>query len=296
MATIAAPFDTSHVLHLFADQLPAIEAVGAAEVTIAGRRFRVGRALVEDLRAQRQADRIAGLGRALLVMHAPGDAVVGIDNAAQIFARARHPKSFVSLDDADHLLSRPGDAGYAAEVLAAWARRYVSTGTRPVDAATGGPAMEHAVVVHETGRGRFQQEVRLGAHALIADEPAGAGGLDSGPNPYDLLLAGLGACSAMTMRLYAERKGWALGPVTVALDHDQVHAADCADCETREGRIDEIRKLVTLEGPLDDAQRARLLEIADRCPVHRTLLAEVKIRTVLAQPAAAGAEHATGTT
>jgi uncharacterized OsmC-like protein/fermentation-respiration switch protein FrsA (DUF1100 family) len=283
VATIGAPFDTAHAVRLFQDALPAVEAHGQAEVAIAGRRFTIRPELVRDLTSQDQASRIGGLGRALLVMHAPGDEVVGIENASAIFTAARHPKSFVSLDTADHLLTGREDAAYAARVLAAWASRYVGAGALQAEAEG---AEDGVVQVEETGGGRFQQRVTVGGHTLIADEPMSLGGLGSGPGPYDLLLAALGACSAMTMRLYAERKGWPLGPVTVALDHGQVHAADCADCETREGRIDEIRKLVTLEGPLDDTQRARLLEIAGRGSAHRTLLA---------RPGASGAKRAAGT-
>ena len=219
---------------------------GEAPVEIAGRRFTIGRDLVRDLASQDQAGRIRELRRALLVMHAPGDAIVGIENASKIFAAARHPKSFVSLDTADHLLSRREDAAYAARVLAAWASRYVSSGAAPV--------MEEAepglVVVEETGRGRFQQRITTGRHTLVADEPEGAGGMDSGPGPYDLLLAALGACSAMTVRLYAERKGWPLERVTVRLRHAKIHASDCADCETKgDARIDTIDKRLTLAGP-----------------------------------------------
>ena len=277
VATIGAPFDTAHAVRLFQDALPALEAHGEAEVTIAGRSFRVGRELVTDLAGQDQARRIKELGRALLVMHAPGDEVVGIENASQIFAAARHPKSFVSLDTADHLLSRREDAAYAARVLAAWASRYVGPAAAPATVAE-----EGVVLVEETGRGRFQQKITAGRNSLIADEPESVGGMASGFGPYDLLLAAVGACSAMTVRLYAERKGWPLERVRIELRHAKIHANDCADCETRgDARIDEIDKRIALAGPLDAEQRARLVEIAGRCPVHRTLESEIKIRTTL---------------
>ena len=278
VATIGAPFDTAHALHLLGEALPAVERLGEAPVEIAGRRFIIGRDLVRDLASQDQASRIRELRRALLVMHAPGDAIVGTDNASQIFAAARHPKSFVSLDTADHLLSRRENAAYAARVLAAWASRYVA-GVAARAVAEGEPDL---VTVEETGQGRLQQRITMGRHGLIADEPESVGGMDSGPGPYDLLLAALGACTSMTLRLYAARKGWPLERVTVRLRHGKIHASDCADCETRgDARIDTIERRLTLKGPLDAEQRARLLEIADRCPVHRTLESEVKVRTSL---------------
>ena len=277
-ATIGAPFDTAHALHLLGDALPEVERQCAAPVEIAGRRFLIGRDLVRDLAGQGQASRIRELRRALLVMHAPGDTIVGIDNASQIFAAARHPKSFVTLDTADHLLGRREDAAYAARVLAAWASRYVATGAAPTREA-GEPGL---VEVEETGQGRLQQRITMGRHGLIADEPESVGGMDSGPGPYDLLLAAPRACTAMTVRLYAERKGWPLERVTVRLRHGKIHASDCADCETKgDARVDTIERRLTLAGPLDAEQRARLLEIADRCPVHRTLESEVKVRTSL---------------
>ncbi|MBM3951153.1 MAG: alpha/beta fold hydrolase [Rhodospirillales bacterium] len=276
IATIGAPFDAAHVLHLFGGHLPASDRNEPTDVTIGGRLFRIGGSFVDDLARQDQGGRIAGLRRSLLVLHAPNDATVGIDNASQIFLKAKHPKSFVSLDGADHLLSNPRDAEYAATVIAAWASRYIGDQAPP---ATADSAVAGQVVVEETGAGKFQNRVRIGRHALLADEPASFGGLDSGPSPYDFLLAGLGACTAMTLRLYADRKGIPLRRVRVGLDHNKVHAADCADCETREGKIDEIVKTIVVEGDLDAEQRARLIEIADKCPVHRTLHSEIKIRT-----------------
>ncbi|WP_435101836.1 bifunctional alpha/beta hydrolase/OsmC family protein [Arhodomonas sp. AD133] len=276
VAVIGAPFEAEHVLAHLGDHLETIETEGEATVSLAGRSFRISRSFVEDARGQDQSARLRELAHPLLVMHSPRDAIVGVDNARQIFEHARHPKSFVSLDDTDHLLSRPADAEYAATVLAAWAARYLPE-TRP-RANAGADAQ---VLVEETGAGRFQQRVRAGGHELLADEPESAGGTDTGPSPYDYLLAGLGACTAMTLRLYAERKGLALERVQVLLDHTKIHASDCEECETREGRLDEIARRVVLHGELSDEQRGKLLEIADKCPVHRTLHAEVRVRTEL---------------
>ena len=202
---------------------------------------------------------IGALRKALLIFHAPLDAIVGIENAGEIFKAARHPKSFVSLDGADHLLTRRADAVYVAEVLAAWASRYLPA---PAEAEVPGRPEGGEVLVAETGQGRFQQVVRVGRHELRADEPKSFGGDDTGPGPYDYLLAGLGACTSMTVRMYAERKGLPLERVAVRLSHDKIHAQDCEDCETKEGKLDEIARIVELSGALDDSQRQRLLQIA----------------------------------
>jgi putative redox protein len=278
VATIAAPADPEHVGKLFTAERAAIESEGEAEVDLAGRKFRIRKQFLDDIQAQSLDDALRGLRKALMVFHGPRDAIVGIDNATHIFTAAKHPKSFVSLDDADHLLSRKADASYVAQVLSAWAARYIEVPS--VERRTEGPpAMEGGVVVQETGDGRFTNAVVAGRHHLRADEPVEVGGTDTGPSPYDYLLAGLGACSAMTLRLYAERKGWPLERVTVRLTHDKVHAEDCADCETREGKVDMIKRRIAIGGELDETQRKRLLEIADKCPVHRTLTGKVRIHT-----------------
>ena len=244
-------------------------------MNIGGRPFRIRKEFLDDLGRHDSAQTIGALRKALMVMHSPQDNYVDIGNAARIFVAAKHPKSFVSLDSADHLLTRQADAAYAAGVLAAWVSRYLDPLPAPVQPVQG-------VRVVETGEGRFSQHVHAGRHRLLADEPVAIGGDDSGPGPYELLLAGLGACTAMTVRMYAAQKQWPLERVSVDLRHDKVHATDCADCETREGRIDKIERDITLEGPLDDTQRQKLLEIANKCPVHRTLHSEVWIPTRLA--------------
>jgi putative redox protein len=265
------------VTQLFRDAIPAIREEGEVEVQLAGRPFRIARAFLEDVAEQRLLKGVAKLRKALLIFHAPTDEIVGIGNATDIFVAAKHPKSFVSLADADHLLSRRSDAAYVANVLAAWAERYLDTRKLPevLPDADG-----DQVIVTETGRGLFQQSIQAGRHRLMADEPVAVGGLDSGPNPYDFLLAGLGACTAMTVRLYAQRKSLPLERVTVRLRHNKIHAEDCATCETKQGMLDRIERTIHFEGELDSAQRGKLLEIADKCPVHRTLTSEVEIRTL----------------
>lgn len=283
VATLGAPFDPAHVTHQFGDDLQVIAEQGQATVTLAGRPFTITRAFLDDLGGQAQGERIRQLRRPLLVMHAPQDRVVSIDNAAAIFKAALHPKSFVSLDGADHLLNREQDARFAADVIATWASRYLPAAATPSAADTATQAETEAgwVEVAETGSGAFTSEVRTGSHRWLVDEPVAVGGDDAGPNPYDLLGAALGACTAMTLRMYARQKGLPLDRVRVRLKHSKIHASDCQHCDTKIGRIDRIEREIELQGALDEAQRQRLLEIADKCPVHRTLHGEVDVTTRL---------------
>ncbi len=274
VATIGAPSDAAHVVENFAADLAQIETEGRAEVKLAGRRFTIRREFLDDVRGTRLTDDVSALKKALLVFHAPRDEVVGIDNARRIFEAARHPKSFVSLDGADHLVSRPEDAIYLADVLAAWAGRYVEVAE---------PEHVNTVLVRETGAGPYQQAVSVGRHVLLADEPSEVGGADSGPSPYDFLSIALGTCTAMTLRMYADRKKLDLGRVSVTVDHAKVHAEDCAECEKgRTGRIDRFERIISVEGEVAPDVRDKLIEIAGKCPVHRTLEAASAVATKLA--------------
>jgi putative redox protein len=280
VATIAAPSDPAHVTGLFSAHIDDIRQSGEVEVSLAGRPFRIKREFLDDIVEHELVKDVTNLHKALLVMHSPVDDTVGIDNATKLFVSAKHPKSFVSLDHADHLLSKPGDAVYAADVIAAWASRYV-------EAAKPAKAMDLAdvprqVVVQETRHSKFQQTISVGPHRMVADEPLAAGGEDTGPGPYDFLLAGLGACTSMTMRLYADRKSLPLDRVTVTLKHSKIYAKDCEECDTREGMLDQIDRMIAMEGTLDAEQRKKLMEIADKCPVHRTLTSEIRIVTTAA--------------
>jgi uncharacterized OsmC-like protein/alpha-beta hydrolase superfamily lysophospholipase len=277
VVTIAAPFDPAHVIGLFGERVQETGDKDEVQVSIAGRPFKVRRSFLEDAKQQNLAEYVSNLHKALLIFHSPTDDTVGIDNASHIFLAAKHPKSFISLAGADHLLSRASDASYVARVISAWADRYLemAVDAQPMDDTANG-----TVLVRETRRGKFQQEIATGRHRLLADEPVKDGGLDSGPGPYDLLVAALGACTSMTVRLYADLKQIPLTRTQVRLHHEKIYAQDCAECETKEGRIDRIDRAITFEGDLTAEQRKRLLEIADKCPVHRTLVSEVNIRTV----------------
>ena len=274
VATIGAPSSPAHLRDLLLDAEPEIEQQGQARVNLAGREFTITKRFLDELTEHPLQETIGALRRALLVMHAPEDDTVGIDNATEIFTAAKHPKSFVSLAGADHLLGDPDDARFAGSMIATWATRYVPEvhADEPAD-------HESPVLVHGP-REKFATVIEAGPHRLVADEPKTVGGSDLGPTPYGLTLAGLGACTAMTLRMYADRKGWPLAHADVELSHDHVHAKDC-DGQTR--RLERIARVVTLHGELDETQRARLMEIADKCPVHRTLTGELEIVTTQAR-------------
>lgn len=278
IATIGAPFDPAHVTRHFATA-PFHD--GAWDISFGGPTVRVGQAFLDDVTEDRLRPALGNLHAALLVLHAPRDAVVGIDNAAQIFTAARHPKSFVSLDAADHLLSDPADAEYAAGVIAAWAARYLD-----LRAPAPPPGVPEGILrVSEADPAGFLQDIQSGPrHHLLADEPLAYGGTDRGLSPYGLVAAGLGACTSMTIRMYARRKGWPLAHVSVDVSHDKVHAQDAGG---EAAKIDHFHRVVRLSGDITPDQRAKLLEIADKCPVHRTLHATARITTMLADPAPA---------
>ena len=278
VATIGAPSDPDHIRHLFGEHVQAIEEKGEVEVKLAGRPFTVRKQFLDDISNVQLEPRVRALRKALLILHAPTDDVVGIDNAGELFGWAKHPKSFLTLDQADHLLRRRGDAAYVGRAIAAWANRYLEPFSPE-------PESEGWSRVMETGAGQFQQSIALGRHHLIADEPTKTGGLDSGPSPYQLLLAGLGSCTAMTVRLYAKRKNLPLDRVSVDLRHSREHQADSATSAIGPSnpKLERIERVVHLEGRLTEAERARLLEIAERCPVHRTLAEPVEIDTRLAE-------------
>ena len=276
VATIAAPCHPRHVAALFKEAREEIERAGEATVRLAGREFDIRREFLDDLETQQTREKVARLRAALLIMHSPRDLVVGIDNAAEIYQAAKHPKSFISLDPADHLLSRREDSRYAGEMIAAWVRRYLETAEEAVPA----EVIDNRVTAR-TGAEGFRTDLFANGYALVADEPEAYGGSGQGPSPYDYLQAALGACTSMTVQMYARRKQWPLESAIVRLRHEKIHAEDCEHCEEKDGKIDRFERELELKGALTGEQRQRLLEIAEKCPVHRTLQAEVLIDTRL---------------
>ena len=281
VATIGSPFDPGHVAHLFGETTDAIRKEGEAVVTLGGRPFTIKKSFLDDLERTDCTTLVANLDAALLILHSPIDQIVSVDNAARVYDAARHPKSFVSLDTADHLLSNETDASYVGSVLGAWAARYLPM---PVTEAKGKAEGEHQVTV-KTGKEHYVTQIIANGHSLIADEPADLGGTNLGPTPYDLLLSSLGACTAITVRMYVDRKGWPLTDIQVQLEHSVVQASDCVDCglpPDAKGRVYLIERKVTLEGDnLTPEMKKRIMEIADRCPVHRTLVDQTVIKTSL---------------
>lgn len=274
IVTIGAPASPAHLAPLFAESRAEIERSGVATVDIAGRPFPISRTFLDDLEEHPLLDRIGHLRRALLVFHAPLDDVVGIDEASRIFGAARHPKSFISLDGADHLLTRAADAQYVADTLVAWASRYLPALPRDVRSQVASGEVQVAEL-----DGRFLQQVSSDSHFWLADEPTAVGGSNLGPDPYEHLLAALGTCTAMTLRMYASRKKLPLQKVSVRVTHSREHAKDCEDCDKPSARVEFLRRYITLTGDLSTEQRERLLEIAGRCPVHRTLEGDLRIET-----------------
>ncbi len=273
VSTIGAPYDPEHVTQHLQDAVEDIEEQGEARVQLAGRTFTIRKQFLDDLAATKMENTIRTLGRALLIFHSPVDQTVGANNAAKIFQAAKHPKSFVSLDDADHLLTDRSDAEYLGVVLGAWAEKYV-------DRSVSEPETPDRDVVTRT-EGTYRTAIQAGRHALVGDEPESVGGDDDGPTPYGFLLSALGSCTGMTLRMYADRKEWPLDETIVRLSHEKVHAEDCENCDTEQGQVDRITREIEIRGRLSDDQRERLFEIANKCPVHRTLLGDVDVHSSL---------------
>jgi len=283
IATIGAPAEPTHVTHLLNDEIDTIKAQGQASVTLAGRSFTIKKQFLDDLEAQHMRDTIGNLGRPLLIFHSPVDQTVGVENAAAIYQAAKHPKSYVSLDKADHLLTNPQDATYVAHVLAAWAVRYLDATSAEQPAADADANAPESGVTALTGADGYRTEMQARHHKLVADEPASVGGEDTGPTPYEYLSAGLAACTTMTLQMYARRKDWPLEKAHVEVQHNKIHAEDCAHCDTESGKVDRFTRTVSVTGDLTAEQRERLLEIANKCPVHRTLHSEIDVVTTITE-------------
>ena len=271
VAVINSPSSPTHIMHLLKSSAQEILEHGKAVVNLAGRNFTIKKQFLDDLENKPLTEVVNEFGKALLILHSPQDTIVWIKNAEEVFKAARHPKSFVSLDGADHLLSKKEDSEYVGNVIAGWASRYVHI-----------PAEEELssgkeVVASLDSEDKFTTHLKLGDHYFIADEPTSFGGNNFGPSPYQLLSAGLAACTAMTIQMYARRKKWEVLNVTVHINYSKEHTIDCENCESDAAKIDTFNREISLEGPLSDEQKKRLLEIADRCPVHRTLHSETQV-------------------
>ncbi|MFY0673266.1 MAG: OsmC family protein [Bacteroidia bacterium] len=274
ISTIGAPSNPQHVQNAFASYIDEINENGLAEVHLAGRPFTIKKQFLDDLVSNSTCDAARALKKPIAIFHSPQDETVGIENAKNIYEKAFHPKSFISLDGADHLLSNKDDSRYVGEVLASWAQRYI---TIPKDKAID---TDHQVAA-KLGLDGYTTELQVGKHGFVADEPLEVGGNNFGPNPYEFVSSGLAACTAMTMKMYANRKKWKVREIEVHINHDKKHCVDCAESDNQQKKIDHFEREIKIEGDLDAKQVSRLLEIADRCPVHRTLHNEVKVNTVL---------------
>lgn len=275
--SIGAPADPKHVAHNFDDEIKLINQTGQSEVNLAGRRFTIKKQFLEDISSVSLKESVSSLKKALLVLHAPLDETVELQNAAEIFQMAKHPKSFVTLDDADHLLTNEKDAEYAADIIAAWVQRYINTSLLPKMM----NAPEGVVRVSETSPSSFVQDISAAGHHILSDEPVSFGGSFLGPTPYQLVSSGLGSCTSITLRMYENRKNIPLTHVQVDVIHNKIHANECDSCEATTGKVDQFERKITLSGDLSDEQRQRLLEIADRCPVHKTLEHQASVLTSL---------------
>jgi uncharacterized OsmC-like protein/esterase/lipase len=280
IVTIGAPATADHVAHLFDHKKEEILSKEQANVNLAGRHFTIKKQFIEDIASHNTTDHIAKLGKALLIFHSPLDETVSIEEAAKIYQAAKHPKSFISLDKADHLLSRREDSEYVAAIIASWASRYLELSTVKSERSSGtAPDIGNGQVLITEQDKKFLRRVYTEKHQLFADEPIASGGSDRGANPYEYLLAALGTCTSMTVRMYANRKAIPLENISILLQHSRIHAEDCMECESETGMVDRIDKTITLEGNLTEEQQDRLLGIADKCPVHKTLLNEIQIKT-----------------
>lgn len=275
VATIAAPSNPTHVKRLLKGSLEDIEQLGAAIVKLGEREFTIKKQFLDDLDKTPLSEVLQTLNKSILIMHSPQDNLVGIKNAEEIYKAGRHPKSFISLDGADHLLTDQNDSRYVGQVIAQWANRYIDIENEKL------PDTHHQVVASLGASDGFTTRMKVGNHYQTADEPIKVGGNDFGPSPYELVSAGLAACTAMTLHMYAKRKKWPLANVEVHTSHSKIHSEDCEDCESPTAKLDTFERELKLTGDLDESQKNRLLEIADKCPVHRTLHATVRVNTKL---------------
>jgi len=272
VATVGTPSEPEHVTHLLHSKIEDIESSGVAEVNIGGQIFTIKKQFLDDLREKNMYDIVSNLDKAILVLHSPQDRIVEIENAAKIYHAAKHPKSFVTLNNADHMLTNKNDAYYVGNVISTWAKRYIPMEGKP-------KLQTHKQVVAQLGNSGYTTEIMAGKHGFVADESENLGGSDFGPSPYEMLNGALGACTAMTLQMYARRKNWDLQEVNVHLSFDRSYREDCEHCDEKDRRLEVFDREIEIKGNLDQTQINRLLEIANRCPVHRTLEASATIKT-----------------
>ena len=272
VATVGAPSSPTHVQHLLKSSLDEIELNGKAVVNLSGRDFTIKKQFLDDLQNKTLSTTLKNLRKPILIMHSPQDKTVGIKNAEELYRTAHHPKSFISLDGADHLLMNKKDSAYVGEVISGWAKRYLD-----IESTEELPNTKHQVMASLDFEDVFTTQMKVGSHYMTADEPTTYGGNDFGPSPYELVTAGLSACTAMTLQMYAKRKGWKIDNVEVHTSYSKTHALDCDDCESSDAKIDTFERDIRITGVFNDQQRERLLQIADKCPVHKTLHSETRI-------------------
>ncbi|WNB18348.1 bifunctional alpha/beta hydrolase/OsmC family protein [Marivirga arenosa] len=274
IATIGAPAQADHVLHLIENKKEEIIESGGAKVNIGGRSFKIKKQFLDDLQSKDNLSKIEELRKSILILHSPQDETVDISNAAAIYERAHHPKSFISLDQADHLLSKKEDSIYSGEVIASWAKRYVQFNKQAKI------STDSQTVAFIGGKDQiYTTQIIAEGHHLVADEPEKVGGNNFGTSPYGLLTSALAACTAITLRMYANRKNWEVDEILVHVDHDQRYDKDSKDCESSDSKITFFDRTIEINGDLDDEQKKRLIEIANKCPVHKTLESKIKVET-----------------
>ena len=279
IVTIGAPSDPAHLKKSFRDSQQILEKEGQAKIAIGGKSLTVKKQFLDDLEKVQMQKAIRDLKKPLLILHSPIDEIVDSENAAIIFKAAFHPKSFISLDKADHLLTNEADAIYAGSVIAAWAEKYLDI----IEKRKWIKDPRDNRVLARIGQTLYRTDILANGHHLVADEPRSVGGNNLGPTPYDLLVSGLGACTCMTLRMYADRKKWPVESISIKLNHQKIHANECRGCETQSGKLDRIDLEIDIKGEINQEQKKRMLEIAEKCPVHRTLHSEMITETVLKQ-------------
>jgi len=277
VATIGAPATVGHVKHLFVEEASKAINKEDIKVNIGGQPFTINEDFIADFDKTDLPSILKKLRKPLLIMHSPTDTIVEIENAHQLYHHAKHPKSFVSLDSADHLLSKASDSIYVGNVIGTWVQRYFVAKENIMLETQGEQLVGHLNLIEDN----FTTRIQTKKHTMIADEPSSVGGNDFGPSPYEYLNAALAACTVMTLKMYAERKKWDLQEVFVYISHSKKHSDELELDSEKSGYLDFITKKLRFVGNLDEKQKERLKEIASKCPVHKTIAGEVVFKTTI---------------